>query len=107
MLKITLVAIIVVSITSLPIFVLGLVAGRFDYLLESKDSINYIMKKEFFNNIDAIEPVLPVYEIDRIFLVFSKKNPNGQQISDDFDKGIKVIQESGIYEEILKNHGIR
>ncbi|MBF0412959.1 MAG: transporter substrate-binding domain-containing protein [Desulfamplus sp.] len=83
-----------------------LIAGRFDYIIESKDSVNYIMKKEFSNDIDAIEPMLPAYEIDRIFLVFSKKNPNYQQISDDFDKGITMIQESGLYVEILKNHGI-
>ncbi|MBF0573715.1 MAG: transporter substrate-binding domain-containing protein [Desulfamplus sp.] len=83
-----------------------LIGGRFDYLLESKDSVNYIMKKEFPSEIDSIQPLLPPYEIDRIFLVFSKKNPNYQQISDDFDKGVKMIQENGTYEEILKKHGI-
>lgn len=83
-----------------------LLGGRFDYLIESKDSVNYIMKKEFPSQIGDIEPIFPHYEIDRIFMAFSKKNPNYQQISDDFDKGVKMIQEAGTYEEILKKHGI-
>ncbi len=83
-----------------------LIAGRFDLYLESKDNVNYHLDKLSTGKIDSIESISPPFETDRIYTTFSKSINGYKKLVADFDKGIKLIKENGIYDRILKKHGI-
>ncbi|MBU3916129.1 transporter substrate-binding domain-containing protein [bacterium] len=83
-----------------------LMGNRVDLIIDSKDSILYILNKEFPDKANSIEPVYPPFEKDKIYTVFSKKNPNYKQIVTDFDNGIQLIKKDGTYKKILKKHKI-
>ncbi|MBN1969769.1 MAG: transporter substrate-binding domain-containing protein [Candidatus Delongbacteria bacterium] len=40
---------------------------------------------------------------DEYFLVFSKSSENGKSLSEKFDKGLKMLKESGRYDEIMNS----
>ena len=40
---------------------------------------------------------------ENVYVVFSKKSPNAQEMADKFDKGLKKLKQTGRYEEIISN----
>lgn len=83
-----------------------LLSGRLDLFLDSKDAVDYYLQKEFSDQKNDIEPVLPHFELDKLYIVISKKIPQSEQIAADFDRGIEMIKSDGSYAEILEKHGI-
>ena len=84
-----------------------LAAGRVDLILDSKDSINYFLANEFAEFQKDIKPLSPPLEIDKLYMVISKKVSNYGQIRDDFDRGIKALKADGSYDRILIKHGLK
>lgn len=83
-----------------------LLSDRIDLFIDSKDAVDYYINKEFPDHKNDIKAVLPRYEIDKIYLVISKKNPNSTQMVRDYDLGINAIKADGSYQKIIEKHGI-
>ncbi len=82
------------------------VSERTDLFLDSKDSLDYLLRTELSEYKETIEPVRPSFEMDKIYLVVSKKHPQHKQIAADFDRGIVLIKTDGTYQKILADHGM-
>lgn len=84
-----------------------LLSDRIDLFIDSKDAVDYYINKEFPDHKNDIKTVLPCYEIDKIYLVISKKIPKNAQMARDYDHGIKAIKADGSYHKIIEKHGIK
>lgn len=83
-----------------------LLTDRIDLFLDAADSVDYYLQQEFQDQKDQIVPVLPYFETTKVYIIFSKKVPQGQQLADDFDRGLALIKADGTYAGILQKHGI-
>ncbi len=83
-----------------------LLSNRIDVFIETKISVLFYLRKEFPKQIHEIVALSTVFKEDKIFVVFSKKLKNYQQVQADFDVAIKAMQKDGSYAAILKKHGI-
>lgn len=83
-----------------------LLAGRFDVYLESQDNVAYYVNNYLSDKKEAIELISPPFEVDNIYTAFSKNIPEYEQLTKDFDRGIQLIQADGVYDSILKKHGM-
>lgn len=54
---------------------------------------------------DQLMPLAPAITINPLHNLISRKIANGQDMVDAFNKGLKMIQEDGSYDAILKKHG--
>jgi len=81
-----------------------LCANRMPYFIESADNIKTLLSGEFKEYKDQLKMLLPAYKEDNLFLVFSKKHQNCQQLTADFNNGLKKLKSSGKYEKIIKKH---
>jgi len=79
-------------------------AGRMPYFLESSDNINTLLSGEFKEYKDQIRMLQPAYKEDDLFVVFAKNKQNWQQLTKDFDNGLKKMKSSGEYKKIIDKH---
>jgi len=81
-----------------------LVAGRMPYFLESSDNVNFLLNGELKEYKGKIRMLAPPYMEDSLFLVFSKKNPDWQLLTRDFNSGLRKLKSSGMYKKIAVKH---
>ncbi|MBI9089629.1 MAG: transporter substrate-binding domain-containing protein [Desulfobacterium sp.] len=84
-----------------------LAAGRIQLVLDSKDSVNFSLNNETSTYKDKIISLSPPLEIDKIYLVISKKLPDYEKIRDAFDAGMDALKAEGSYDKILVKHGMK
>lgn len=84
-----------------------LLSGRIDAMLIPKDIFLALLKKvdPAYNpaNIVFLEPAHSVHDL---YVAFSKKNPNYEKLTSDFNKGLKMIKENGTYNKIIVKYNI-
>ncbi len=83
-----------------------LLADRIDLFLDTKSAVEYYLQQEFPDQKNEIVPVRPSFDTTKVYIIFSKKVPQSQQLVDDFDRGIALIKADGTYASILQKHGI-
>ena len=78
---------------------------RVDLIVVDKQYAKYMLNqeslKEFSENIEWMEPVLE--ELQQ-HLVISKKTKNPKKKLNDFNKGLKMLRESGEFKNIMQEH---
>ena len=86
---------------------LKLAGSRIDLVLADKALGNYVLATEMPSAkgalIDWIEPPLAV---EKQYLMFSKKATDYMKKKEDFDRGLKLITDSGKLQSIIDRHGL-
>ncbi|MBF0257927.1 MAG: transporter substrate-binding domain-containing protein [Desulfamplus sp.] len=79
-----------------------ILAGRIDVYQTSK-VVGYATINKLFSPEDAAKFTNhpKAVETDEYYILFSRKTPNGKELADKFDSGLKKIKESGVYDKIL------
>ncbi len=77
--------------------------GRIDMTVMSFDSFRYEADKEGFCP-DRATFVQPPLERHGLYIMGSKKISDGQEIINDFNKGLKIIRENGTFDRIIKKY---
>jgi len=79
--------------------------NRVDLIVVDKEYSRYILAQPEFQkyakNIEWMEPVL---EEKQQHLIISKKAKNSKNKLEDFNKGLQILRETGIFTKILKKH---
>lgn len=69
----------------------------------------------FFYHLERIDPqfsrslikiLKPPFKIYDMYVAFSKRKPGYEQLTVDFNRGLKLIKADGTYEKILQKHNI-
>lgn len=79
--------------------------GRLDYLIDSRDNVNFILQSRMKKYELEIEVMEPAFAKDEIYLVFSKKNSASQRLSEEFSKALQSMKLDGSYLRIAAKHG--
>lgn len=83
-----------------------LLKGRIDLYAGPELVAKHLMKNEFTvdqrERIEFLEPPLANHDL---YAAISKRADNYQQKLYDFNLGLKIIKENGLYKNILKSHG--
>ncbi len=53
-----------------------------------------------------IQFLSPIFKQEKVYVNFSKFKPNYLQLAQDFNRGLQIIKEKGIYQAIIKYHGL-
>ena len=79
---------------------------RVDLIVVDKDYARYMLNqadlKQYSENIEWMEPVL---EERQQYLIISKKTENPHKKLSDFNKGLKMLRQSGEFKKIMQKHG--
>ena len=66
---------------------------------------NYLIKTKFPQSANELEFLEPPLEVKPLYIVFSKKAPNYQQKTKDFNEGLDKLQKDGTIKVIMKKYG--
>jgi polar amino acid transport system substrate-binding protein len=77
--------------------------GRIDMAVMSFDTFRYEAEKEGFCP-DRVTFVQPPLERHGLYIMGSKNIPDGKEIIDDFNKGLKIIRADGTFDKIMKKY---
>jgi polar amino acid transport system substrate-binding protein len=78
---------------------------RVDLIIGSKKVILSSINKNFKDDNDKFEMVLPPLESLPLYISFSKKSPNYLQKIKDFNRGLDMIKSDGTYDKIMEKYG--
>jgi polar amino acid transport system substrate-binding protein len=85
---------------------LKLAAGRIDLTLMDSKLAEFLIRSELPEYTDAFARIDPAVESRMQYLCISRKAVDYQTKLEDFNRGLKLLRESGEYEEILLEHGL-
>ena len=83
-----------------------LLAGRFNIVVDEEFAIRYLVSTKFPEFIDKIQYSTVSLIESPLLVAFSRKLPDYEEITKDFNKALKEMHENGTYNEILKKHGV-
>jgi len=81
-----------------------LLAGRVDIIVDSRETIFYLLETHFKENKNDIEAITPILETKEIYIAFSRANPEYQKLITAFNNGLQEIRNDGTYEIVKKKH---
>ncbi len=81
-----------------------LIAGRVDAILDNENAINYFSHE--FKNGSYLENAGYLNEPEKLYIVFSKKNPHAEEYARLFSEGIKKMRANGQLASILSRYGV-
>lgn len=84
---------------------LKLALGRLDLVLIDDHVAKYLIKTEMPEQGYLLEKLGPTLESKMQFLCLSKQVPGYEKKLADFNRGLKLLRESGEYTQILSKHG--
>jgi len=79
---------------------------RIDYLVEDKTAVEYFIQKEVPELKGKVVFLNPPYKNEKIFLVFSRKNPNHKKLARDFNAALSKMKNDGSYNRIISSFGL-
>jgi len=82
-----------------------LMAGRIDLIIGAKAVIIDITNREMPGKGKELVAPEPALQTNDLHNLFSRNNPNGDQLHADFNKGLEMIKADGTYDLIMKKHG--
>jgi polar amino acid transport system substrate-binding protein len=77
--------------------------GRIDMTAMSFDTFRYEAEKEGFCP-DRVTFVQPPLQRHGLYIMGSRNIPDGKEIIDDFNKGLKIIRANGTFDQIMKKY---
>ena len=83
-----------------------LLAERMDLVLMDLTVGWHLINSLFSDQAHLLASLPTVLKDDPIHIGFSKATPDGQIKADAFNRGVKMLRESGEYQAILKKHGL-
>lgn len=84
-----------------------LLMGRIDLTIAATEWTLYMLKNEFSQaERDQISILNPPYQVNNVYLTFSKRVSHYRQLTEEFNKALELMHEDGTYYNILKKHGI-
>ncbi len=83
-----------------------LAAERVDYIMDSDDSVQYMLITKLQELGNKIERIDPPFKKDDLYVVFSKRLNNYEKLTSDFNRGLEMIKADGTYQEIVEKHGL-
>ncbi len=83
-----------------------LIHGRIDVVPESQLVGWQMIKDKYANDADKIASSKTPLFVKPLYLMVSKKHPDGNAFYDAFEKGFKIIKENGRYKQILDEYGL-
>ena len=84
-----------------------LMEGRVDLTLEDKIVASATIKNEDETILDKIEFTEGGMGASNLHIGSGLANPRSKELIDAYNRGLKVIKENGVYEEILNKYGIK
>jgi len=79
---------------------------RIDYLIEDKAAVEFFIKKEVPELKGKVVFLNPPYKKEKIFLVFSRQEPNHKKLVHDFNSGLSRLKKEGSYNRIVSSFGL-
>lgn len=82
-------------------------AKRIHLGISAKENVRYKLKT--YHSLAAqkrIQFLSPAFKQEKVYVNFSKLKENYQQLTDDFNTGLHIIKEKGIYQNIIKSHNL-
>jgi len=79
----------------------ALFKGTIDIIPAEKNRLLFYLKKDFFNTKDEISYDEKPIRKNKNYIIFSKRCEGSSELRDEFNKGLKIIKESGDLEKIL------
>lgn len=77
---------------------------RIDLVVVDKEFARYVLR-DFPQVAKEIEWMEPVLERPQQYLIISKKAKNAQKKLDEFNKGLKLLRQTGEFNRIMRKHG--
>ena len=83
-----------------------LALGRVDLVVVDKDYARFILtdNPQVAKEIEWMGPILAEFQQH---LIISRKTPNALKTISDFNKGLRILQQTGDFKKIFKKHGLR
>ncbi len=82
-----------------------LLAGRIDFIAANKYTIQRLLERDYPEQSDYIAISGPVFYKGSLHFVVPENHPDSEKIISDFNRGLKLIKENGVYDGILARHG--
>ncbi|MCP4159050.1 MAG: transporter substrate-binding domain-containing protein [Deltaproteobacteria bacterium] len=79
---------------------------RIDLTPDIEEVVYYLIKSKFPEHIGKIESVGKPLKVHLIYNIISRKKSNYKKMTQDFNKGLKMIKGDGTFNRILKINGI-
>ncbi len=83
-----------------------LIGGRVDIVPIDQIAGMALIKENFSKESHNIKTIKNPFSTSYSFLMISRKYPDAKALTEKFNKGLKIIKENGIYNEILKRHNL-
>lgn len=82
-----------------------LFSKRIDLIFIDKYVASYLITEKYPWMTDSLEFMEPELEIKKLYVAFSKKSPNYLRQKQDFNKGLKLMNESGEIADLMLHFG--
>lgn len=84
-----------------------LVLGRIDLAVVDKFAAQYIFASTFPEGKDQLEFIEPPLDVKPLYVMFSRKIPNGEELMKAFNTSLKQMIADGTIDEILTKYGFQ
>jgi polar amino acid transport system substrate-binding protein len=81
-----------------------LLAGRIDLLIDNKEALEGEVKAGFPNDVGKLVAIEPPLLEKKIYCGFSKKFPESEQMTKDFNSGLKIITDDGTVKKLMEQY---
>ena len=82
-----------------------LASDRVDFVMEDEGAGFDSIKRLFPNDVEDFGTLEKPYREEKMYLMVSKKYPNGEEYLKKFDEALKRFKESSKYKKIMEQHG--
>lgn len=82
-----------------------LIHNRVDLIVDTKKTILHLANTKFPDQADQIEEVKPELKSHDLYIIFSKNAPDYMEKTEAYNKGLKIIKDSGRLKEIKAEYG--
>lgn len=80
--------------------------GKVDIINEDEAVGNYTISKIFPGKEAEFGRLEKVISTEQMYMVVNKKQSNAEEILEKFNKGLKIIRENGVYNQILESNNL-
>jgi len=81
-----------------------LLLARIDYMVTGKAHLTYIINTEYSGKVPELTIFKPALKVNDIYITLSKELDNAEAIMRDFNRGIHIIKENGLFQKIKTKH---
>ena len=93
------------AVDKLELNIKKLLKGRLDVVIGSKMVLQDAMNSTAAEEADKLEILEPSLSANTLHVAVSKKHPDYKKLVEDFNRGLKMIQDDGTLKSIMTSHG--